>query len=114
MPIGNCSRLNAAVIQMEGLHVGAMTWSVLCTRWCSWEQLQPPESFRKFTPTIFKVRGVQRYFETYRTEHFLDFEWTVLRADRTLKKRETNSIESDLFVLKGYMNVKICLLFLRA
>lgn len=31
----------------------------------------------------------------------------------TLKKHETNSVESDLLVLKGYMNVKTCLLFLK-
>lgn len=30
-----------------------------------------------------------------------------------LEKNETNSVESDLFVLMGCMNVKICLRFLR-
>jgi len=41
MLIGNWSRLNASGMQMGEPHVGAVTWSMLCTRWCWWEKLQP-------------------------------------------------------------------------
>lgn len=96
-------------MQMEELHVAQ---SMLCTRWCSWE-LQSPSYSSKFTPIILKKKKVGYEDILSHARWRCCRLWMGSFEEGTLKKHETNSVESDLLVLKGYMNVKTRLLFLK-
>lgn len=39
--------------------------------------------------------------------------WMGSFEEGAIEKKQTNSVESDLFDLMGCMNVRLCLLFLR-